>query len=66
MVKRIFHLKVYGRFVLFFLKTGGRQVVYAAGGERSGNTVQLLDYTQTETWETSKYKYLNQSTEGRS
>ena len=41
-------------------------MVYAAGGERSGNTVQLLDYTQTETWETSKYKYLNQSTEGRS
>ena len=34
-------------------------MVYAAGGERSGNTVQLLDYTQTETWETSKYKYSN-------
>ena len=34
-------------------------MVYAAGGERSGNTVQLLDYTQTEAWETSKYKYSN-------
>ena len=34
---------------------GGRQVVYVAGGTRGSTTaVQLLDYTQTEAWETSK------------
>ena len=50
-------LYIYITICVYFI--GGRQVVYAAGGERSGNTVQLLDHTQTETWETSKYKYLN-------
>ena len=30
-------------------------MVYVAGGTRgTTNAVQLLDYTQTETWETSK------------
>merc|ERR1711988_375724 len=30
---------------------GGREVVYAAGGQNSANTAEILDYTQTETWE---------------
>jgi len=36
-------------------KHGGREVVYAAGGQFSSWTAEILDYSQTEVWEQLDY-----------
>ena len=35
--------------------TGGREVIYVAGGQQSSTTAEILDYTQTEDFEQSKW-----------
>ena len=37
-------------------KHGGREVVYVGGGHNPQNSAEILDYTNTETWERSKIK----------
>ena len=39
-------------------KHGGREVVYVGGGHNPQNSAEILDYTNTETWELSKLPML--------
>ena len=36
-------------------KHGNREVIFIGGGLLAGRSVEVLDYTQTDTWEASKY-----------